>query len=291
MSDTTGHFDAHWLRLRESIDHRARDPGLTEQARDWLLARQTPAHALSLVDLGSGGASNVAYLAPRLPGPQRWRLVDHDATLLGQAATRLHRLADGADRPLEWISDHRGLQPLDAALLDGCDLVVASALFDLVSRDWLDALVEACAQRRVAGLFTLSVTGDWAFVDARGHHHEDDDDRWLRGVLAAHQRRDKGFGPALGGDAPTWLADRFAARGYQIARAPSPWQLPAGAADATPLATTLIDGWAQAAGEQAPDDTRRIATWLERRRQALASGRLGLCVEHDDLFVVPGDAA
>lgn len=290
MTDTAGHFDAHWLRLREGFDHRARDAGLTEQARHWLLARQTPAHALSLVDLGSGGAGNVAYLAPRLPGPQRWRLVDHDATLLGQAAARLHRLEDESGRALEWINDHRGLQPFEASLLDGCDLVVASALFDLVSREWLDALADACAQRRIAGLFTLSVTADWAFVDAHGHHHEDDDDRWLRDVLAAHQRRDKGFGPALGGDAPILLAERFAARGYRVARAPSPWQLPAGAADATILGTALLEGWAQAAGEQAPHEAGRATTWLERRREALESGRLGLCVGHDDLFVVPGDA-
>ncbi|SDK15123.1 hypothetical protein SAMN04487954_11238 [Billgrantia gudaonensis] len=280
------HFSADWLASREALDARSRSRCLTGLAAAWLAARPG---VHRLVDLGSGSGSNLRFLAPRLPGPQRWRLVDHDDELLARAGrTRLHdaeggRVAVGLER--------RDLTPVDDALLRDADLVVASALCDLVSRSWAEALVDGCAARGQALLITLTVDGDWAFLDAGGERVDSDEDIAVRTLVQAHQRRDKGLGVALGGQAPAVLAERLEAAGYRVVSVYSPWFVPRGEAATRLVAEALLDGWHSAALEQAPEQAERLARWHDARRAQLAAGELGLTVGHRDLFATPGAGA
>lgn len=280
-------FDSRWLRLREAADFAARDTTLTNSAGEWLEKRRSPERPFSLIDLGSGNGSNLQFLAPRLPGNQRWRLVDHDAHLLAQATSRFHQLHDSDGNLIELISDCRNLATLDDALFKGSDLICASALFDLVSRNWLERLADACVTCNAAVLFTLSVNGEWAFIDRHDRLCDDAEDRWIRQLINTHQQRDKGFGAALGGNAPYALNDAFAQRGYRVASAPSPWRLLPGHAESVTLGHALLDGWVQAARELAPQSEARLATWLASRRTALETGTLGLWLGHDDVFAYP----
>lgn len=280
-------FDSRWLRLREAADFAARDSVLTRSASEWLATRRNPERAFSLADLGSGSGSNLHFLAPRLPGYQRWRLIDHDANLLAQATARFHSLHDGDGNPIELVSNCCDLATLDDVLFKGSDLICASALFDLVSRNWLERLADACVTCNAAVLFTLSVNGEWAFIDSHDRLCDDPEDRWIRQLVNTHQQRDKGFGAALGGSAPAALNDAFAQRGYRIASAPSPWRLLPGHTESVTLGHALLDGWVQAAREQAPQAEARLAAWLASRRAALETGTLGLWVGHDDVFAYP----
>ncbi|MFW6346561.1 MAG: class I SAM-dependent methyltransferase [Halomonas sp.] len=281
-------FSADWLSLREALDSRSRSHSLTGHAADWLAARregQGGPHGI--LDLGSGSGSNLRFLAPRLPGPQRWRLVDHDPALLALARRQGATLKDPAGARLAIETCCRDLAPVDDGLLAGADLVVASALFDLVSRPWAEALVAATAARRQALLFTLSVDGDWAFLDASGQRISDEEDIGVRALFQAHQRRDKGLGPALGGSAPAVLAAAMAAAGYRVESAATPWFLAAGEAGRLPLAESLVQGWFEAALEQAPEEQARLERWRSRRLSGLAAGQLGLTVGHRDLLALP----
>ena len=181
----------------------------------------------------------------------------------------------------------RGLAPVDDDLLAGTDLVVASALFDLVSRGWAEALVAACAERCQALLVTLSVDGDWAFLDTAGQRLDDAEDAAVRTLFRTHQRRDKGLGPALGGEAPGVLAGAMTAVGYRVASVATPWRLAAGNAEEMALATALVEGWHDAAREQAPLAGARLARWRERRLGGLVDGELGVTVGHRDLLALP----
>jgi SAM-dependent methyltransferase len=281
-----GHFSADWLALREVVDARSRSLHLTSLVAEWL-ARRPGVH--DLVDLGCGSGSNLQFLAPRLPGPQRWRLIDHDAGLLTRARHRQPHDADGARVAVE--THHRNLALLDDAWLAGTDLVTASALLDLVSRGWVEALVAACARHCQAMLFALSVDGDWAFVEAAGERIEDDEDARVRSLFQAHQCRDKGLGAALGGEAPAVLARVLSAAGYRLARAATPWHLAAGDPAARPLAEALVRGWHTAAREQAPHLWPWLDRWLAQRLTALARGQRGVMVGHVDLFAWPGVAS
>ncbi|SDK77125.1 hypothetical protein SAMN05661010_00026 [Modicisalibacter muralis] len=282
-------FDSHWLRLREAADRAARSTTLTRRAGAWLEKRHASEGVFSLMDLGSGNGSNLEFLAPRLPGHQRWRLIDHDSHLLAQATGRFHQLHDADGNAIELIGDCRDLADLNTLSLEDYDLICASALFDLVSRDWLARLADACVACNAAVLFTLSVNGEWHFIDRQDQPCDNAEDRWVRQLIDAHQQRDKGFGPALGGSAPTALSEAFTQRGYRVANAPSPWRLLAGHTESVTLGQALLEGWDQAAREQAPQCAERITAWFQSRSTALESGALGLWVGHDDVFAYPPD--
>ena len=112
-------FSAEWLALREPADTAARAPQVTDAVAT-ALAGRTP---LRVADLGCGTGSNMRYLASRLPQPQVWRLLDHDAALLATARTLVPQAVDTR------VAD---LRDLDAAAFEGCDLVTASALLEQI---------------------------------------------------------------------------------------------------------------------------------------------------------------
>ena len=277
-------FGADWLALRERADADARAPGLTERAGAWLARR---AHRpLVCVDLGTGGGSNPRFLAPRLPGPQAWLLLDHDRELLERAARDCAMLRDAAGDPVALRVQCRDLSVPAPGDFAGVDLVCASALIDLAGATWLDGLALACARSGAAALFSLSVDGEWHFRRA-GVTDVDADDAIARAAFNAHQRRDKGVGGALGPDAPAYLAQRLRRRACRVRMAPSPWRLAMNRPHDAALATALLDGWLAAALEQEPARAARLRSWHARRREALCDPAFTLTVGHVDLFACP----
>lgn len=261
-------FPGDWLRLREPADHAARSHSLVERLRlKWCRGRGS----LKITDLGSGTGSNLRYLAPRLPVPQQWTLVDHDPELLG----RVTRPADAG--PLSLLTERMDLR--DWALpATGTHLVTASALLDLVSADWLDRLVRECAGQGAAVLLVLSYDGDVTWTAP------DPGDAFVRTAVNAHQEREKGLGAALGPQATPEAATRFRNAGYRVWTEASPWHLDAGS---LPLADPLIAGWVNAAAEIFPEHAGTLRDWGARRLEALRSGRTGLRVGHRDLLALP----
>lgn len=289
-------FDPSWLALRRAADGAARAPELEARAAEWLRQRQAttaPPQRLRLIDLGSGSGANPRHLAPRLPGPQDWTLIDHDSGLLARARAACAglRAADGGAVGVSTRS--QDLARLDAGTLAGADLVCASALLDLVDAAWLERLADACAAARCALLVTLSVDGSWRFLSgaattAAEASLADADDDFVRAAFNAHQRRDKGLGAALGPDAAPALAACLEQRGFEVRLAASPWRLRlAEPADAA-LARALIDGWRDAARTQRPDAAARITAWHARRTaECVPHGGGTLEVGHIDLFATP----
>jgi len=275
-------FASDWLALREPADAAARDRTLVARAREWLTDRPGP---LGIVDLGAGSGANPVFLADRLPGPQHWRLIDHDPDLLERARARVDGTLDADGRPIRVRICCQDLADVDAAVADDTDLAVGSALFDLVSADWIDALAARCAGVGCAALWTLSVDGNWHFTGPDGDRIQDFEDTAMLSLLQAHQAREKGLGRALGGAAPKSLRAAFARHGYNIAEAPSPWRLLPGARQA--LALALLDGWRSALLEQAPGQRRKIEAWWHARRAGVEAGRLGIEVGHIDLYAEP----
>jgi len=278
----TEHYESDWLALRKDVDAAARDRGLAIRARDWLADRPTP---IRIADLGAGSGANPGFLAGFLPGPQHWRLLDHDPELLEQAGARIAEARDADGTPILFETCRQDLTDLDAAIADDIDLATASALLDLASAEWIDALAARCARVGCAALWALSVDGDWHFTRSDGNRIQNADDAAMLSLLQAHQGREKGLGRALGGAAPKTLRTAFARHGYNIAEAPSPWRLPAGTQQ--PLALALLDGWRTALLEQAPEDGLEIEAWWRSRRAGVETGELGIEVGHIDLYAEP----
>jgi len=250
-------FDSAWLDLREPADAAARDAGLLAVA-----ARLLDGDALAL-DLGCGTGATVRAFAGRTGGRVRWRLIDRDPVLLRQAAAR----CDGAETIVADLADVDGLP------LDGVALVTASALFDLASADWIEAMAARLAAARVGLYAALTVDGTLAWEPALLG------DAVVVAAFGEHQRRDKGFGPALGGGAAAALAQALTRRGFRVRSAPSPWRL--GPAEAG-LQRTLVAGIARAAAETG---LAGATAWGQAREAA--SSASGCVVGHVDLLATP----
>jgi hypothetical protein len=252
-------FSADWLALREPVDAASRSMRLTRVVAE-ILPRY---RAIDILDLGAGTGANARYLAGKLPLPQRWLLVDRDERLLTCA-------------PQAWPSRCLDLQHvvLDASLFAGRALVTASALLDLVSDAWLEALAARCREAGAAVLFALTYDGRMDFAPA-----EPDDDV-MCDLVNQHQRTDKGLGPAAGPTATARTAELFAAAGYHIEREASDWVL---TAESVSLQHQLITGWADAATAMAPARAAAIVDWRERRMAHVNAGRSQLIVGHKDL--------
>ncbi|MDE0249006.1 MAG: class I SAM-dependent methyltransferase, partial [Gammaproteobacteria bacterium] len=141
-------FDAGWLSLREPVDHRSRSASLI----DTLVRSRPEPDSWRILDLGSGTGSNFRYIAPRIPAPQAWTLLDRDAALLEQAGS--------GTPPVRVRTIVGNLASEGIALVAGSHLVTASALLDLVSRRWLTRLITCCRTHDCAVLFSLTYDGE-----------------------------------------------------------------------------------------------------------------------------------
>jgi SAM-dependent methyltransferase len=277
-------FAADWLDLREPVDHRSRAAGLDQRLMDWLEARPPQPGPRHVLDLGSGTGSNLRYLAPRLPGPQHWTLIDNDRQLLDRARASWSE----TDR-LRLTTRCLDLARFAEADLPRPDLVTASAWLDLVPADWVDRFVERVEAWRVPVLIALSVDGRRGFLDRSGVAIVDDADTRMQQAFNQHQRQPKGVGEqaALGPDACHALAEGLSAA-FDVTLAPSDWRLPAGSPEVRSLGIELLAGWTSAAQELASGITLPdIGCWQVDRRRGIERGALGLLVGHQDLLALP----
>ena len=267
-------FGADWLTLREPADHAARSLALTRQAVDWLRARSSP--EANIADIGSGTGSNWRYLSGALAAGGvagcHWTLMDQDASLLSHVTgpdivvgrLEASNLAHSLPRPL--------------------DLITASALIDLVSADWLQALASAAADRGAAVLVVLSYDGRFRLNPVHPA------DETLRDWVNEHQHGDKGTGAACGPQASGILAAALARRDYRVHRETSSWHLEV---DQAPLQRALMQGWVDAARAQIESvkgdssDTGWLDQWLTQRLDQAERGELAIEVDHTDLLGVP----
>ncbi|MEO6626536.1 MAG: hypothetical protein ABIN37_17165 [Burkholderiaceae bacterium] len=295
-------FSTDWLTLREPFDHRARCAtwcalDVAAHAARWRSARPSDP-VLAVIDLACGSGANLRALAPRIGGPQRWRLIDHDAALLaavpqalaGWAQQHAHRITNpsdpasalriaGAGFSVELVTEQADLaHGLDAIDWRQAHLVTASALLDLVSAAWLTGLVRVACDHGAALLFALSVDGRtaWDPVDVG--------DAEVHRLFALHQQRDKGFGDPALGPAALPLASRLLAQaGYTVLQARSDWNITGALAPA--MVGAMVEGMAAAATEQAPQAADVVQQWKARRMAAVAVSRLS--VGHNDIMALP----
>ena len=256
-----------WLALREPADAAARDTELVALLRAAL--RPGP---LEVRDLGSGTGSMGRWLAPRLPGPQRWRMHDRDEVLLALAELP-PVAADGSPVTLETCAGD-----LTALAFAGTSLVTAAALLDLLTAGEIERLAADVTAAGCPALLTGSVSGHVRFTPAEPLDAE------LAAAFDAHQRRTVAGRRLLGPDAPDAAAAAFERRGARVVTRPGDWQL--GPADAELARAWLLD-WVAAAVEQRPELAAAAAGYLARRLATCAAGELHVVVGHTDLLALP----
>lgn len=257
-------FAAQWLALREPYDARARNAAVLGA----VVAAFADRPSITIVDLACGTGSTLRALAPRLAGRQNWRLVDNDLGLLARVAAEPNVKAIALDLNRD----------LEAALDGPLDLVAASALLDLVSDDWLSRLVVETAARRVPLYAALTYDGRVTLEPS------DPLDAAVVAAVNMHQRRDKGFGFALGPMAARTAIARFEAVGYAVTHGEADWVF---GPDDREIQTEIFSGWAGVSRETGALPLADTVGWLTRRRDAVAAGRSFMTLGHVDIFARP----
>jgi hypothetical protein len=299
-----GEFSADWLSLREPFDAAARQSAaaaLTVSERLAAWRHQTPDERLTVIDLGCGQGANLRALAPSLGGAQSWRLLDHDPALLAAIPQTLAQWArsqgfrferEGDTTPAQALRiagpdfhAHIELERIDLAQdLASLDfgvkpLVTACALLDLVSAPWLQMLIRKGQAAHAALMFSLVVDGriSWNPVDPQ--------DALVQALFSQHQRRDKGFGPAMGAQAVASALQQLASAGYTTQQANTDWQIEGGLSPAMQLA--MVQGLAAAALAQDASGKEAVLAWQARRSGGISSSRLR--VGHVDIVATPAE--
>ncbi len=260
-------FAADWLALRAPADAKARSAELMAHAAQYAVnaAGDGP---VRVVDLGCGSGATLRALAPLIDAPQAWTLIDADPKLLAEA----ERLT-AARSPAPDLSLATQCADLTAGLpwQEPPHLVTASALFDITSAEFVRTLAARLAADGTPLLALLTYDGAKTVDPPHGF-----DDEMLK-LFNDHQRGEKSFGRALGPDAPAALKRELEAVDATVTLASSPWMLTRDSDG--PLIDAMVDGWAGAAIEAAPDQEGEIVRWREAH-----AGAQAMQVGHADLW-------
>jgi hypothetical protein len=262
-------FTADWLALREGYDLAARNP-LVLDALTISLKSDAPLH---IVDLACGSGSTVRALHSHLPVQQHWDLVDNDADLLALAC-HLNR-----DKGITLNTVQLDLnRDFEAALGGATNLVTISALLDLVSQKWLHQFLHRIADRNLPVYAALTYDGRTDLLPA------DSLDADIVYAVNAHQRTDKGFGPALGPSAANSAIATLGTLRYTVVKGESDWIM---RPDDRQIQSEMLAGWANAAREMGTLPGAEIAGWLTRRKNMVSEGLSSMRVGHVDFFAFP----
>ena len=262
-------FSAGWLEARADWDRVALSREVLARLAAWCGERRGP---FAIADLGCGTGNGLAVLDGVITVPASWNLVDADPGLLDHAR---RRWPGRTGSTLRLTRCDLARADLDR-LLAGTDLVTAFALLDLVSAAWLERLWRALGRSGTAVLAALTYDGRLSLTPA------DPLDGVVRDSLNRHQRRDKGFGGALGPRAAAALAHRARAAGWTVMVRRSDWVL--ASRDNRAGLETLFDGWVSVAAELHPGLSPELSAWRERR---LGEERLVVRVGHRDILALP----
>lgn len=263
---------AGWLGLREPADAAARAVDLLDEVRARLPAGDVVVH-----DLGCGSGSMARWVAPRLPGPQRWLMYDRDEELLALAAAAPPlRASDGS--PVRARTRRTDVTRLAPEELAGASLVTASALLDMLAGHELTRLITLAASAGAPVLIALSVTGEVDLDPA------DPFDRRVAAAFNAHQRRHVDGVRLLGPDAFDAAVESFTQLGFDVLTRPSPWRL--GPGDRELIEAWFVQ-WLAAACVQDRGLQEHAPRYAEQRLAELAAGRFHVSVSHEDLLARP----
>ncbi len=258
-------FDKDWLALREPADERARDRQLQDTAIRIIKATVYP----TVLDIGCGTGATYRALGAGSGANVRWRLFDHDKSLLAEAKRRHQG---------KMISFIKGdLSDLSSLPSDVHTLVTAFAFFDLCSAPYIDGFASQVKDNCRGVYATLNYDGEisWS-VPHR-----------LDGVVNAafnrHQKSDKGFAPAAGPDAWQVLAGSLTARGFHVSTAASPWIL---SKIDVPLQQAFLGGVVNAVAETREIAEDLLKEWYRFRVDLICEGKCSCRVGHQDILAV-----
>jgi len=282
-------FNADWLNERYPYDSEARDKSVESAALDYLSDKQS----LNLVDVGAGTGSNALYLMDKLAQDQSWTFIELDTAL---NSILIRRLKDFAlYHKYEWevrkekYFIHTPTKTLSFQILNksflnlaslvnvaDIDLILANAVFDLLSATQIEQFLDPILREKTACLLTMNYQ-QMVFTPT-----DPFDDNYIT-LYNNHLERTQDFGKAMGKQAGKKLIQLFRKTNWEIQEAESFWQLQE---DDIKMHYYLLNFMETALGELDFEAQlkEQFPKWLQRKKDLIITRRQQLSIGHLDIF-------
>ncbi len=287
-------FDTTWLNTRYPFDEAARNQSVDQAAMAFLKTLPaTGKKELRFLDIGSGTGANFLHFYESLPFAQNWILMDHDPRLLQASLQRIEAEAKAKAYPV-FVEDHRlrlvcpdgdvCIEVLSGAFeeveklvaLASLDLVMASAFFDLFTREKLDHFLQKIKKASCGLLLTLNYS-EMTFSPELSL------DKKVVQWYEAHMQRPQNSGAAMGPDCSRQIQASLENGAIDFVAGKSIWKI--GEKDQA-MSRFLLGFMEEAIGELALPEKEQEAfeDWLRIRKKELEEEGLALEVAHFDFF-------
>jgi SAM-dependent methyltransferase len=283
-------FETGWLKERFQFDNAARNQLVEQSFLDFVKAKQK----ITIVDIGSGTGANCLYFIEKLEKDQQWFLIERDARFFKPAFQRLAEFADtiGYDFQIEgkvlkieiekkkvninFVNDSFFRLP-DLVDLKKADVVMAAAVFDLLSENQFTALSDSIFSNEIVLLTTMNYFGMCL-------QPESELDQKFIALYESHMNRQQDFGRSMGKNVNACTEKYFTKKDYNFIKGKSTWQIPP---EALQMHNYLLGFMENSISEMLSgvDETAVFKQWLSEKRALSQNQRLSIKVEHFDFFI------
>ena len=289
--ETAALANIHWHDERFKYDCEARNQKVEQACFHHFYGK----NEMTIVDLGSGTGSNCLYFFEKFPSQQNWVFIEREEKISQYA---LNRLAIEADKrgyevthgtnslvlekenrniKIKYITDSF-LNLTDVVDLDEVDLVMASAVFDLISFSQFVDFGSVLLEKKLPLLTTLN------YAEMNFNSDAPSDVVFIE-KYESFMNRPQEFGKAMGKKCPRILVDFFQKQEAKIEYGPSIWKLEGESAQV--MNHHLLNFMESASNQMIEDQEERILfkDWITTKRETVEEGVLNTYVQYYDLFI------
>jgi hypothetical protein len=292
--ETAALASIHWHDERFKYDCEARNQKVEQACFHHFYGK----NEMTIVDLGSGTGSNCLYFFEKFSSQQDWIFIEKDEKISQYALNRLGIEADKKgyevthgvnslvlkkeDRniKIKYITDSF-LNLVDLVDLDKVDLVMASAVFDLISFSQFVDFGSVLLEKNLPLLTTLN------YAEMNFNSDAPSDVVFIE-KYESFMNRPQEFGKAMGKKCPRILVDFFQKQETKVEYGPSIWKLEGESAQV--MNHHLLNFMESASNQMIKDQEERILfkDWITSKREAVEEGTFDTYVQYYDLFISSG---
>jgi len=281
-------FTIPWLKERFKYDNAARNQKV-EQA---LVHHFQWNEKLSIVDIGSGTGANCLYFMERLFKNQQWTLIEQDAALCEATIDQIERFLQDYNffysfdknvfRIKVWesrvkiiILNASFFEMEDLVDWDETDVVMAAALFDVLTFEQFKSVVSPIIEKEIA-LFTT--------MNYQSMRFQPSDEKAIKYIQAYedHMVREQSTGIAMGPNSSTLMEQFFEKHSLNLVKGESLWQLEK---KDKKIKQYLLGFMEEALQTYLDDPKEDFKNWLVDRKKEVEGNALSIEVSHMDYFL------
>ena len=291
LMETATLANIHWHDERFKFDCEARNQKVEQACFHHFFGKKE----MTIVDLGSGTGSNCLYFFEKFPAKQNWIFIETEKSVSEYALKRLATEAvqkgyetarnnnsltlrkEERHIKIEYLTDSF-LNLVDLVDLDTVDLVMASAVFDLISFPQFLEFGSVLLEKELPLLSTLN------YAEMNFDSDEPSDIFFIE-KYESYMNRPQSFGKAMGKKCPRILVNFFQKQQAKVEFGSSIWKLEGEPAKA--MNDHLLNFMEAATNQMFGEEEEKplFEKWINGKRMLMENGELNTYVQYYDLFV------